>query len=45
MNVAFETYDPSEARDSQIPALKLLAAMGYEILSQEATERRRGRLS
>ncbi|WP_417729502.1 type I restriction endonuclease subunit R [Roseovarius sp.] len=45
MNVASETYDPNEARESQIPALKLLAAMGYEILPQEATERRRGRLS
>lgn len=38
-------FDPNEARESQIPALKLLAAMGYEILSRAEAERRRGRLS
>jgi type I restriction enzyme R subunit len=38
-------FDPSEAADSQIPALQLLAAMGWEILPRAQVERLRGKLS
>ena len=38
-------FDPSEAADSQIPALQLLAAMGWEILPRAEAERLRGKLS
>lgn len=38
-------FDPSEAADSQIPALQLLAAMGWEILPRAEAEALRGKRS
>ena len=40
------TFDPSEARQSQLPALELLVALGYQPLSAaEARHHRGGRIS
>lgn len=40
-----EGFDPKEKAASQVPALQLLATLGFEILSQQDVEARRGKLS